>query len=215
MDPQLRASCEAVLPEAWYLTVLPPLQTSQHHFLGCLWNWRGFLTSFIVKSLAIIIYESNSGFSAYSMGMEIEHELLAQSRKVRRWFSLSKSFTEQLLLLTKILYWIKSDTFVIHQFSMILHYIIVFITILYCSFDIIETKDYCLSGEQTQRNKMFWELQTTAGFLRFGIAWESVFLEENITLHILEFLTKATTGLYYMNPQRINKHLNQSWLNKL
>lgn len=62
---------------------------------------------------------------------------------------------------------------------------------------------------------MFWELQTTEGFLSSGIAWECVFLEENITLCILKFLTEAAIRLYYVNPQRINKHLNQSWLNKL
>lgn len=39
--------------------------------------------------------------------------------------------------------------------------------------------------------------------------------KKKITLHLLEFLTRATVTLYYINPQRINKHLNQSRLNKL
>lgn len=155
------------------------------------------------------------------MGAEREHEVLAQSRKVRRQFSLSKSFTEQLSFLIKFCIWEKSDTIIIHLFSMIHHYIIVLIhiSILCCNvltllkqiiiFLLVKTTSETKCSEGS---KLFF-------FSSFGIAWqiwECSFTEEKkITLCILEFLTRSTIRLYYMNPQRINKHLNQSWLNKL
>jgi len=45
----------------------------------------------IIYKLSLVL---NSGFSAYITDVEREHELSAHSRKVRKLFSLSKSFTE-------------------------------------------------------------------------------------------------------------------------
>lgn len=154
------------------------------------------------------------------MGAEREREVLAQSRKVRRQFSLSKSFTEQLSLLIKFCIWEKSDTFIIHLFSMIHHYIIVLIhiSILCCNvltllkhiiiFLLAKTtsKTKCSEG-----SKLFFFLALAL----HGKSESAALQKKKITLCILEFLTRATVRLYYMNPQRINKHLNQSWLNKL
>lgn len=48
-----------------------------------------------------------------------------------------------------------------------------------------------------------------------GKSESAAFQKKKVTLHLLEFLTRATVRLYYINPERINKLLSQSWMNKL
>lgn len=162
----------------------------------------------------------NRGFLPYSMGTEREHELLTQSRKVRREFSLSRSFTEQLSLL--IIFFIGKNLACLLFFWGLWYCIILlfYISTLYCNVLTLLKQIIIFLPEKTTSEIICSESPKIIFYLAltfYGKSESAAFQKKKkkITLHLLEFLTRATVTLYYINPQRINKHLNQSRLNKL